>query len=168
MRKSLIVCLAVGVLTTVSAAAQEERPPFPEIALTTPSGDSVSLRRFLGTATVLNFWATWCGPCRAELPELARLRDEVADKGVVVLPVNIEGGRADVATFLGALGVAFDAVSIPPRVAGALGIDTVPFTVLLDRSGNVIKVYPGYSEDGMRDLRRLVLEVAGPDADQGG
>ena len=154
VRKSVFVCLAVALLASGSAAAQEERPPFPEIALTTPAGDAVSLRRFLGTATVINFWATWCGPCRAELPELARLQDETAGKGIVVLPVNIEGGKAGVGDFLRQLGVTFEPVWITPRVASALGIDTVPFT--------------GYSEDGMRDLRRLVLETAGPDSGEGG
>ncbi len=158
----------MAVAAAAWAGAQEKRPPFPEIALNTPEGDAVSVRRFLGTATVLNFWATWCGPCRAELPELARLRDETAGLGVVVLPVNIEGGPSGAAEFLLRLGVGFAPISITPGVASALGIDTVPFTVLLDRDGNVIKVYPGYSEDGMRDLRRLVLDTVRPAAGQGG
>ncbi len=62
----------------------------PSIELTDLAGQTVPLKNVLGTATVLNFWATWCGPCRMEMPELQKLSNEFGGKGFVVLAVNVD------------------------------------------------------------------------------
>jgi thiol-disulfide isomerase/thioredoxin len=122
---------------------------------------------------VVNFWATWCGPCRVELPELQKLYNEVGGKGLVVLPVNVDHPglrketfgrdtarlRPRVETFTANAGLSLPMYYVDGPTQAQLGIGTIPLTILLDRKGGVVRMYEGYSEEGMRDMRELVAQL---------
>jgi thiol-disulfide isomerase/thioredoxin len=180
-RRSLAASfLAVLVAATVSAA--EERPPFPAIQVNDLTGQTYALKSILGKATVLNFWATWCGPCRIELPELQKLSNELGGKGLVVLaidmdlpPISEEGVatqltliRPRVQEFLSRTGITLPVYLIDGQTQAALSVDRLPFSVLLDREGSVVRIYPGYSAESMKDLREQALGVLKERPKQGG
>src|SRR5512139_1358249 len=107
----LTFCLLLLGLTACSEpattpAAGPAGPPVvggqaPDFTLTDMSGRSVSLADLRGKVVIVNFWATWCPPCRAEMPSMEALHRELADEGLVLLAVNIEkDGRKSVPTFL--------------------------------------------------------------------
>ena len=76
--------------------APDQRPPFPSVNLRDRQGQVQPLSELLGEVTVLNFWATWCGPCRHELPELERLATAFRGKPLKVLAINVDSPRAAV------------------------------------------------------------------------
>jgi len=136
----LVVALA---FTAWFLYEKKERPPFPESfeklrverpskAILAPdftledlSGNKVSLKNFRGKTVFLNFWATWCVPCRAEMPAMERLHRELKDQGLEVVAVNFREDEAEVRDFLKELGLTF--------------------TVLLDRDGEISEEYGVWS-----------------------
>lgn len=169
------VLLAAALLVGQAAwgAEARPRPPFPDIRMVDLGGQPVQLSAVLGKVTILNFWATWCGPCRAELPELQRMYNDLGDEGLTVLAINVDDaqlGSVDVPrevqsirpvieAFGRRVGLALPVFLIDGRTQYELGLDRLPLTVVLDRAGRVVIVYPGYSEEGMRDLRERVAKA---------
>jgi len=154
--KTTLAAFLVLLAAALAAPAAEDarpRPEFPDLVLVDLNGQAQKVSDFRGTVTVLNFWATWCGPCRMELPELEKLYNELGGQGFVVLAVNVEGGRAPVGQFMQRMGVSLPVFLVDPQTQAELGISAIPFTILLDREGKVVRVYPGYSKAAMADLR---------------
>lgn len=163
MRIRPFALLALLLLSVTLAGASNDRPAFPDVRFTDLDGREVSLTSYQGAVVLLNFWATWCGPCRVELPELQKLYGELGGKGFVVLAVAVDTPPARVRPYLDRLGVTLPAVLMDARTQRALGIDRIPFSILLDRESRVVKIYSGYSPEIMEDLRRRAeLLVSAP------
>jgi thiol-disulfide isomerase/thioredoxin len=171
MRAKLPVLLVLAVCA--GAVSAQERPQFPDLELLDGGGRPLALSAVIGKATVVNFWATWCGPCRVELPELQKLYNELGGKGLVVLPVNVDHPalrkdmfgqdtarvRPRVESFAASSGLTLPMYYVDGPTQAQLGLGTIPLTVLLDRKGGVVRMYEGYSEEGMRDMRELVAQL---------
>ena len=182
--KAQSACIAgVAFITAVLAAGEPARRQFPAIQVTDLAGQSVDLRKLLGSATVLNFWATWCGPCRLELPELQKLYNEFGGKGLVVLAVDLDLPAApeeeDVARqlalakprledFFKRSGITLPVYLVDGKTQVGLDIEQIPLSVLLDRNGGVVRIYPGYSAESVVDLRRQVLGILAEPSGQRG
>jgi peroxiredoxin len=124
--------------------------PAPDFTLQTPAGESVSLRELQGQPVVLNFWATWCGPCRAEMPELQRLHERLAPAGVVVLGVNQGEGPGAVAAYREELGVDFPtAMDQRLGVSRMYGVNSIPKTFFIDRDGVIRSIFIGPMTDAV-------------------
>jgi len=116
----------------------------PVLGLRDDRGEFVSLDAYRGRVTVMNLWASWCPPCRAEMPDLQRLADRYASRHLAIVGVN-EGESAQRArSFAVSLGIRFpiwiDAAQRYGRTYGALGL---PTTVVLDRRGVVVRAFDG-------------------------
>jgi peroxiredoxin len=116
----------------------------PAFALHDDAGAPVSLSEYRGKIVVMNLWASWCPPCRAEMPDLQRLSDAYANRGVAIVGVN-EGESAQRAqAFASSLGIRFpiwlDDRQQYGRVYGALGL---PTTVIVGRDGRVVHGFDG-------------------------
>jgi thiol-disulfide isomerase/thioredoxin len=139
------------------------QPALPELTLPClGAGDPVPLRRLAGTPTVLNIWASWCGPCRAELPAFQQLSARAAGR-LRVLGVVTEDAADRARAFAAGVGVRFPSVlDDTGRLNRALGRTAVPGTVLVAADGRVAKVYSGppLSYDELRRLVRDTLGVA--------
>lgn len=165
-RASLGLLLFLGCTPLVVAGT--ERPAFPAIELRDAQGQPHALAKVLGKATVLNFWAIWCGPCRVELPELQQLYNELGGKGFAVLAINVDSPRELVGPFMQQGNLTLPVYFLDMETRAVLGIDRLPLTVLLDRDGKVVRIYAGYSGDGMRDLRQQVVDLLGKKSGRGG
>ncbi len=155
---TLVVYLAV--LAAPCAAAAGQRTPFPNFTLTTLDGKgSVEIESFRGRPVLLTFWASWCGPCRVELPQLAELYSELAGAGFVLLTVNLDNSPMIAEKYLGQLGLRIPVYRMQQRDIVALKISGLPTNILIDRDGLVAMATAGYSEEMPDNIRRLVEEM---------
>ncbi|MDA8253378.1 MAG: TlpA disulfide reductase family protein [Rhodospirillales bacterium] len=132
-----------GTLPLLPAALRRFVPPepAPTVPFTTGAGQTRMLAAWRGDGIVLNLWATWCLPCKAEMPALDRLAQIVAASRIVVLPVSIDtGGRKAVMTFYRENRIAHLPVLLDPegRMVTALKAPGVPTTVIIDRQGRMV------------------------------
>jgi thiol-disulfide isomerase/thioredoxin len=165
MKTRTVAVLLVALLLGMVATAADNRPVFPQVSLTDLDGRVVQVKDFQGAVVLLNFWATWCGPCRVELPELQKLYGELGGKGLVILAVAVDTPKEKVRPFMEKLGITMPAYLADARTQQMLGIDRVPFSILLDREGKVVQIYAGYSPGVIEDIRQrsgaLVGTLAG-------
>jgi thiol-disulfide isomerase/thioredoxin len=118
--------------------------PAPVFALANDRGTPVSLEQYRGKVVVMNLWASWCPPCRAEMPDLQRLSQAYASRGVAVVGVNEGESPERAGAFAGALGIRFpiwiDGQQQYGRVFSALGM---PTTAIVDRNGVIAQAFDG-------------------------
>ncbi len=102
-------------------------------------GTVVKLSSLRGNMIFLNFWATWCGPCRAEMPSMQRIYDKLKDKGFVILAVNLREDNKPVNNFMDELGLDFTVLlDRTGKVGAQYGVRSIPTTYLIDRDGSII------------------------------
>ncbi len=146
----------------------DEPRPVPEVRFTDGEGRDLSLDRFRGKVVLLNLWATWCAPCRREMPALDRLQARLGGDDFEVLALAVDrGGAAKVKEFLDELGIERLGLYVDSstRALRALGAYGLPTTLLIDRAGREVMRVIGATEwDGAEivDLVRHLID-SGPD-----
>lgn len=120
----------------------------PEFALDSAadSGKIVNSKEFQGKVLLVSFFATWCPPCRQEIPEFIALQKELADKGFSVVGISIdEGGKEAVKKLIELEQINYPVLMATESVlSGFGGISGIPTSFLINRKGSVVKSYPGY------------------------
>lgn len=165
-RALLMVLLAAA---TSAACGDEVRAggatvgePAPAYAAPMLAGDTVSLADLRGDAVVLNVWATWCPPCREEMPGLQALQEQFADQGLRVVAVSIDSRSAagEVRDFVESNGITFtilhDADERVTRTFRAVG---VPETYLIDREGRLVRRWIGKIDPQAEPIQAAVREA---------
>jgi thiol-disulfide isomerase/thioredoxin len=141
--------------------------PVPELTFLDGEGQEVSLADFRGKVVVLNLWATWCAPCRREMPSLDRLQAELGDSGLAVIALSLDRGDvAKVREFFDELEIANLEIYRDPdtRVSRALDAIGLPTTIVIDRAGQEVGRLLGPAEWDSADaiaLLRPLLEPSG-------
>jgi len=139
-----------------------ERKVMPELVMTQLDGGTWRMADHRGQVVLVNYWATWCGPCWEETPGLIRLSKELGPKGLAVVGVSIdEGGRETVQKFVDEFRVPYPVV-MPERLSQMeFGLAGVPTTLLVDRQGRVAKTYVGAvrQADFKSDVETLLGEA---------
>ena len=108
----------------------------PDFQLQTLDGKMVKLSDLRGKPVLLNFWATWCGPCRSEMPYLQQINDSYSAKGLVLLAIDIAESPATVEKFMTELDLSMTVpMDTDKKVAKAYGITAIPTTFLIDKEG---------------------------------
>ena len=143
--------LAAGV-----ARAAEVGAPAPPFTLPTAQETTISLERLRGQVVYVDFWASWCGPCRRSFPWMGELQQRYGSRGFTVVAINVDAKRDDAERFLrqypAAFAVAYDAAGATPR---AYDVKAMPSSYLVDREGRIAGV-----EHGFLDERRAAVEDA--------
>jgi peroxiredoxin len=138
------VLLSLVLLTASCAKAA----PAPNWQLTDLDGKTVSLSDFKGNAVILDFWATWCPPCREEIPGFVALQKQYKDQGLVVVGVSLDqGGPGVVSAFAKQNHIDYPIVMGTEDVATAYGnIQAIPTTFVIDPKGNIVAKHEGATD----------------------
>jgi thiol-disulfide isomerase/thioredoxin len=167
MRCVLVAVAAILSMVSLSvlAATHLIGQPAPDFVLRSRGADNQRLSEHLGEVVVINFWATWCGPCRQEMPLLDELRQKYDRAGMVLLSINIDDDDVQdrVSEMVSVLKVTYPILlDTRKEVARAYDVGTMPVTVLVDREGVVRYVSegfkPGYEKRYAEQLRELLNE----------
>jgi peroxiredoxin len=164
----LFAVAVLGIAASASMSSAIAAPPIvskpaPDFALRSLGDANVRLSEHLGEVVLINFWATWCGPCRQEMPLLDALYAKYQRAGLVMLGVNIDEDRADAVEMAQTLKVTYPILFDERKdVSRAYEVGTMPVTVLIDREGVVRYVSegfkPGYEKQYTEKLRELLGE----------
>jgi thiol-disulfide isomerase/thioredoxin len=165
---ALVLLLAQGACDRSDQAAaadaeSSERPAAPAFSYTSLEGQPIRLAELEGKVVLVNFWATWCGPCRMEIPELTELHRSYKDQGLVVLGLSLDGApESYVRTEAKRMGADYPIVLLGE--AGGTewgGIMAIPTSFLIDRRGRVVHALQGYTPiERLADLIRPLLKEA--------
>ena len=140
--------------------------PFPAPAWTLKdvNGADVKLDQFKGKVVVLDFWATWCGPCRSEIPGYIKLQKKYADDGLVIVGVATGDGGPDVVkSFMQKEGMNYQVVIGDDDVSAAYGsIEAIPTTFIIDRDGRIVDRKVG--AEPTADYEKTILSYLKPKA----
>lgn len=146
-------------------APPSARKAMPNLVLAQLGGGEWKLADHRGQVVLINYWATWCGPCREEMPGLIDLDRQLGQKGLAVVGVSIDkGGHDKVRAFVDSFGVTYPVAFPDPLSQMEWGMAGVPTTVLVDRQGRVAKSYLGAvrERDFRSDVETLLAEPATP------
>ena len=121
--------------------------PAPDFTLRSMNGPNLRLQEQRGQVVLVNFWATWCGPCRQEIPHLNRLYDKYRASGFVLLGVNIDEDARAAADLAAKLGVKFPVLlDTDKKVSRLYDMSAMPATVVIDKDGRVRYIHRGYRD----------------------
>ncbi len=131
-------------LLIVGEAGALVRDPAPGLTLPDLEGKSVELARLTGKVVVVNFWATWCDPCRYEIPDFVELHQEYRGRGLEVIGISMDKGKDErVKAFVKEFGIEYPIVVGDIQVARQWLVRGIPMTFLIDREGKIAQVIPG-------------------------
>lgn len=144
--------LALPLLAGSAFSAVAPSSPAPDFTLRTMGGPNLRLQEQRGQVVLVNFWATWCGPCRQEMPQLNKLYDKYRAAGFVLLGINVDDNSQRASDVAHKLGLRFPVLLDSDKTVSRLyDLSTMPTTVLIDRDGQVRHVHSGYLA-GYEDL----------------
>jgi len=135
----------------------------PDFVLKSATGENLRLSEYRGDVVMINFWATWCGPCRQEMPLLDELYGRYQRVGFNLLGVNIDDDSRRAMAMVNELGIKFPVLfDEDKKVSKLYEVEAMPLTLLLDREGTVRHIHhgyqPGYEQKYLNEIRSLLRE----------
>ena len=160
---SLLGAILVIFTASTLAASSLEGQVAPDFVLKSATGENLRLSEYRGDVVLINFWATWCGPCRQEMPLLDDLYGRYQRVGFNLLGVNIDEDSRRAMQMVQELGVNFPVLFDENKEVSKLyEVEAMPVTILVDREGIVRHVHhgykPGYEEKYLTEIRSLLRE----------
>lgn len=150
----LVIALSAG----AAVAALKEGDDLPALQSAQFEGNLPDLG---GKVVLLDFWASWCGPCKKSFPELEKLYESYKDRGFVILGVNVDEKSADMHKFLEGHAVSFPIVRDKEQtLISAAGVESMPTSFLVDRSGKIRSLHNGFrGEETVNALRQEIEKL---------
>jgi len=163
MLRAFSVVVVSGLLASLAWAANTLSGPAPGFALQSRDGEQVSLAALKGDVVMVNFWATWCVPCRQEMPHLQALYERYHGLGFELLAVNVEDNPEGARRWLEETPVTFPVLFDPKnQVSKLYNVVAMPSTVLVGRDGTMRFIHhgykPGYEGEYQTQIRALLRE----------
>lgn len=166
-KQAILGLLLAGTLAGVAGAAASTPlaagAPAPTFQLGSADGKAVDLAGLKGKVVMINFWASWCGPCRKEMPILEQLNRQYRNKGLTLIGVNVEPDSQAAMDWLKATPVSFPILfDTESKVSKLYQVAGMPNTVILDRKGTVRYIHRGYQagaeNEYLDQIRQLIRE----------
>lgn len=161
LKRALVVGLMLFFSGQVIAASSTQAAP--DFTLKSRSGENIKLSELRGQVVMINFWASWCGPCRQEMPLLEQLYQRYQSMGFTLLGVNVDEDHTAADKMLGNVTVSFPILfDDQSQVSKQYQVKAMPSTFMVDRDGQVRHLHkgykPGYEEDYQQQIRALLRE----------
>jgi len=158
-RSILIGCCLLG-LGVMPASAKTISGNAPDFTLKSRSGKNLRLSDYRGQVLLVNFWASWCGPCRQEMPLLENLYKRYKKLGFTILGVNVDTDSTKANHYLRDMSVTFPIVyDNSNKVSKAYSVNAMPTTVIVDRNGKMRFLHQGYKPGYEGDYKKEVVQL---------
>ncbi|MEA3151023.1 MAG: hypothetical protein QOD56_1962 [Gammaproteobacteria bacterium] len=156
-------CAMAAMVLTGTAFAAAAGGPAPEFTLAALTGQPAALSQYKGQVVMVNFWATWCGPCQQEMPLLDQMYKKYKPAGFTLIGVNVDKEALPVRDLMARKPVSFPVLLDPAnQVSKAYHVDEMPSSVIIDRKGEIRYIHRGYrpgDENEYQDrIRQLIKE----------
>ena len=163
MKRYALLAVATATLLagpSLPTAAKDVLKDVPHVALPMISGETVHLSDYTGKVVLLDFFASWCIPCRKSFPELESLHRQYESKGLVVIAVNVDEERKNADAFLQQFPHTMR-VALDPKgaLAEAFDVSAMPSTMIVDRSGRIRYTHKGYTEKALANMHAQVVAL---------
>ncbi|MBV1959325.1 MAG: TlpA family protein disulfide reductase [Pseudomonadales bacterium] len=155
--KNIVLFATMMLISNGSFAASSAVAP--DFTLKSSAGQNLRLSELKGQVVMINFWASWCGPCRQEMPELNEIQKKYEDLGFTILGVNVEENPTKANELLAENPVDFPILyDTENQVTELFKVDAMPSTILVDRDGNMRYLHKGY-KPGYEDLYAQQVKI---------
>jgi peroxiredoxin len=159
-RTAAIIVACLAAIANVAAAAVLMSGAAPDFTLHSVAGSNLRLQEQRGQVVMLNFWASWCGPCRQEMPRLDRLYEKYHASGFQLLGVNVDDDVRNATGVSSKLGLHFPVLlDTEKKVSRLYDLSTMPSTVLIDRDGRVRYIHRGYKDGYEQAYEEQIREL---------
>lgn len=166
MKKFVAVCVTLGLIIAITACGSKKNTAtgekMPAFELPDLSGAVVASSSFEGKVLLIDFWATWCPPCRDEIPGFIELQNTYKDQGLEIIGISVDQNKADLVAFVPANNMNYtvlhDTTNVTPTAFG--GIQGIPTTFLVNKKGNIVQKWVGYhpKEVFETEIKKLLAE----------
>ena len=158
--RNLIIAGLLSLMALNPASAAPVSGPAPNFTLKSMSGKNLKLSEMTGNVVLINFWASWCGPCRQEMPLLNDLHNKYEPLGFTVLGVNVEEQSEAALGFINDYPVDFPVLlDSKNKVSKLYNVVAMPTTVVVDRDGNMRFLHKGYKPGDEKEYRNMVKKL---------
>jgi len=160
--RTLLVIIAASFLAAAGPAdaAPRQGHPVPDFKVISTSGQSISQGNYRGYVLILDFFATWCSPCRQSIPHLVELNRTYGTQGLQVLGVSVgEDGERAVKAFADEFRVNYPLALAGDSTASDFSVRSVPVMYLVDKKGKIAEVYRGYTDDMGRSMEQSIKRL---------
>jgi thiol-disulfide isomerase/thioredoxin len=164
LRYPLVLGLCAVVVFTLSSCSKEGKTPTPtsapDFTLKTLDGQEMTLSKLKGKVVLLDFWATWCAPCREAIPHLINLQKTYQEKGVEVIGMNVDKGDVEtVRRFVKSMDIPYPITLTPEEVSRNYGVTGLPTTILIDKQGRIRQKLMGFTSEISKQITSTIVEL---------
>lgn len=132
----------------------------PDFTLKTLDGQEMTLSKLKGKVVLLDFWATWCAPCREAIPHLINLQKTYQEKGFEVIGMNMDRGDVEtVRRFVKSMDIPYPITLTPEEVSRNYGVTGLPTTILIDKEGKIRQKMLGFSSEISKQITSTIVEL---------
>jgi thiol-disulfide isomerase/thioredoxin len=163
LRRAAVLCGGLALAFALEpACALEAGQPLPVAAVAGSGAAAVPLVDGKARATYIDFWASWCGPCRESFPWMNRMQEKFGPQGLRIVAINLDAKRPDAQAFLAQLPARFElGFDAGGAAARQFGVKTMPSSVLVGPDGKVIAVHQGFRPEDEAELERHIAAALG-------
>jgi cytochrome c biogenesis protein CcmG/thiol:disulfide interchange protein DsbE len=157
----LLAAIAASFLSAPGPVDAAPRPgqTAPDFKVVSISGQTITQENYRGHVLILDFFATWCQPCRQSIPHLVEINRTYGKRGLQILGLSVDGGEQAAKTVADEFRINYPVALAGDSTAADFGVRSVPVMFLIDKKGTVVKVYRGYSDEMAGSLEQSITRL---------